>query len=134
MHTLAKRYCKNINIQLVFTSFKIGRFFSTKDSVPRGSRSRVVYKFVCAGCNACYIGETFRHLSTRVREHLGADKNSNVFKHLRESKACSDICSKECFTIIDSASTKFSLRIKKDYMGVRVFFPRWILLFFIVSR
>ena len=40
-------------------------------------------------------------------------KNSNVFKHLRESKACSDACSKECFTIIDSASTKFSLKIKE---------------------
>ena len=24
----------------------------------------------CASCNACYVGETCRHLSTRIREHL----------------------------------------------------------------
>ena len=44
--------------------------FSVKDPVPFDLRSRVVYKFLCAGCNASYIGETSRHLSTRVREHL----------------------------------------------------------------
>ena len=44
--------------------------FSVKEPVPFDLRSRVVYKFLCAGCKACYIGETSRHLSTRVREHL----------------------------------------------------------------
>ena len=44
--------------------------FSVKDPVPVELRSNVVYKFTCATCNSCYVGETSRHLSTRIREHL----------------------------------------------------------------
>ena len=40
-------------IRLVFSSFKIGNLLGVKDPIPGGLRSRVVYKFVCAGCNAC---------------------------------------------------------------------------------
>ena len=58
-----KRYCNNIDIKLVFSSFKIGNLFSVKHPVPRGLRAGVVYKFLCAGCNACYVGETTRHFS-----------------------------------------------------------------------
>ena len=40
----------------------------------------------CAGCNSVYVGETCRHISTRVREHLCTDKNSHVYKHLQSYK------------------------------------------------
>ena len=53
---LVNRYCHNIDIKLVFTTFKLRNLFSVKDSVPRELRSRVIYKFTCACCNACYIG------------------------------------------------------------------------------
>ena len=56
-----KRYCNDLDIKLVFSSFKIGNLFGVKDPVPDGLRSRVVYKFVCAGCNAWYVGETCRY-------------------------------------------------------------------------
>ena len=46
----AKRYCNNIDIKLVFLSFKIGNLFSVKDPIPCGLRAGVVYKFFCAGC------------------------------------------------------------------------------------
>ena len=59
-----------------------------KDSVPGGLRSCVVYKFVCAGCNACYVGETCHLFSTRVREHLASDRASQIFKHLQDSEHC----------------------------------------------
>ena len=39
----AKRYCNNIDIKLVFSSFKIGNLFSVKDPIPRGLRAGVVY-------------------------------------------------------------------------------------------
>ena len=78
----------NNEIKLAFSSFKVGSMFSVKDPVPLDLRSRVVYKFLCAGCNACYIGETSRHLSTRVREHLSRDRNSHVYQHLQQSQAC----------------------------------------------
>ena len=44
--------------------------FGVKDPIPRGLRTCVVYKFLYAGCNACYVGETSRHLSTHVSERL----------------------------------------------------------------
>jgi len=62
---LIKRYCNDLDIKLVFTSFKMGNLLDVIDP-----RSCVVYKFARAGCNACYVGEITRHFSLRVREHL----------------------------------------------------------------
>ena len=87
--------------------------FGVKDPIPGGLCSRVVYKFVCAACNACYVGETTRHFSTRVREHLVSDKASHIFKHLQNSERCRALCSVECFDILDHASTSFQPKIKE---------------------
>ena len=64
-------------------------------------------------CNACYVGETSRHLSTYVREHLVSDRNSHIFRHLHNSPQCRTLCSDECFNILDHASTNFQLKIKE---------------------
>ena len=111
---LIKRYCNNIDIKLIFSSFKIGNLFSAKDPIPSNLRSSVVYKFSCAGCNACYVGETTRHFSTRVREHLATDRASHVYKHLQQSENCRDLCSTNCFSILDCATTSFQLKIKES--------------------
>ena len=63
-----KRYCNDLDIKLVFSSFKIGNLFGVKDPVPDGLRSRVVYKFVCTGYNACYVGETSACIFPHVLE------------------------------------------------------------------
>ena len=84
-----------------------------KDPIPGGLHSRVVYKFTCAGCNACYVGETSRHFSTRVREHLAVDRASHIFKHLQNSERCRSLCSIDCFHILDHATTSFQLKIKE---------------------
>ena len=90
---LIKRYCNDLDIKLVFSSFKIGNLFA------------------CAGCNACYVGETTRHFSTRVREHLVSDRASHIFKHLENSEHCRALCSVDCFHILDHASIpRFNLR------------------------
>ena len=86
---------------------------NVKHTVPRLLHSNVVYKFNCAECNSAYVGETSRHLSTRVREHLYTDKKSNVFKHLKSSGKCKKACNDSCFTILDSASTYHQLKIKE---------------------
>jgi len=57
--------------------------FGVKDPIHGRLRLRVPYKFARAGCNACYVGETTRHFSTRAREHLLRDKASHNFKNLR---------------------------------------------------
>ena len=67
VRTLIKKYCSNLTIKLAFGSFKVKNLIKVKDSVPRSLRSRVVYKFMCAGCNSVYVGETCRHISTRAR-------------------------------------------------------------------
>ena len=66
--------------------------FGVKDPIPSGLRSPVVYTFACAGCNACYIIETVRHFSTRVKEHLASDGATHIFKHLQNSKHCRTLC------------------------------------------
>jgi len=87
--------------------------FSVKDPVPLDLRSRVVYKFSCAGCNACYMGETTRHLSTRVREDLSRDRNSPVYQHFQQSQACRCLANENCFSIVDCAPNKLKLMLKE---------------------
>ena len=60
------KYCKNTNIVVVFSSLKIESFFSCKGSILKFIKSCVVYQFICAGCNARYIGETMCHLMTKI--------------------------------------------------------------------
>ena len=86
-----KRYCNDLDIKLVFSSFKIGNMFGMKDPIPGGLRSRVLYKFACAGCNACYVAETAWHFSTRMREHLvviGPLMFSNIYRFLNIVAPC----------------------------------------------
>ena len=115
----------------------------------------MVYKFSFAGCNACYVGETTRHFSTRARElmatpsicskkepliklsnaelrdlfsvataqthfstrvleHLSADRASHVYKHLQQSESCHNLCSANCFSILDCATTSVQLKVKES--------------------
>ena len=74
----------------------------------------IVYKFSCASCNACYVGETSRHFSTRVHEHLSSDRSSHVYKHLQASESCRTSCNLDCFKILDSAPTKYQVKLKES--------------------
>ena len=94
---LTQRYCKNLVIKLVFAPYKIKNLFSAKDAISNLSRSPVVYKFSRAGCSACYVGQTNRHLATRVREHLTSDKNSHIFQHIHGSEKCRDCAQRIAF-------------------------------------
>ena len=101
------------SVKLIFNQFKVGQYFSLKDTIPSDLAAAVVYKFQCASCNACYIGETARHLSIRVDEHLNTDTSSHVFKHLQENPTCKLKCNTSCFTVVDRAASKYQLRIKE---------------------
>ena len=91
---LIKRYCNNLDIKLIFFSFKIGNLFGAKDPIPGNLRSSVVYKVSCAGCN---VGETTRHFSTRILVHLATDRASHVYKHLQQSESCRNLCFGQLF-------------------------------------
>ena len=46
LSNLCKEFCKeNFNIKLVFSSFKIKKYFSYKDPIPNDLKSFLVYKF-----------------------------------------------------------------------------------------
>ena len=110
---LCKRFCKQTNIKVVFSPFKICDLFSAKDSLPNALKSYVVYKFTCAGCQSCYVSETKRHLPARLKEHLETDSKSHIFQHLKDNPSCRDVCDTSCFKIIDHASSPFRLKVKE---------------------
>ena len=94
--------------------------FPTKDKVRYDLKSYVIYKFLCAGCNARYVDETYRHISTRNYEHLETDKNSNIYRHLYKNMQCKSICYENCFSILDSTRTKNTLKSKE------VMYMKWL--------
>ena len=111
---LCKEFCKeNLNIKLVFSSFKIKNYFSYKDSIPNNLKSFLLYKFTCAICSSSYIGETCRHFKTRIEEHIKKDNKSHISKHLHSTAICFDSCNSLCFKIIDKANSTFHLKIKE---------------------
>ena len=107
------KYCENTNIVVAFSPLKIGSFFSCKDSISKFLQSYVVYQFTCAGCNACYIGKTKRHLKTRFEEHFGKDKNSHILRHLQENLHCRQVSDFDCFDVIDRDNFHFRLQLKE---------------------
>ena len=71
---LAHSYKKlNAPCKVIMTTRKIKTCLpSLKPSVPRMLLSNVVYQLVCSGCESSYVGQTVRHIQSRVREHLGS--------------------------------------------------------------
>ncbi|EZA59383.1 hypothetical protein X777_00505 [Ooceraea biroi] len=79
---------KRYGFRVVFTMPKkldciIGR---RKDKLDDEKKNCVVYKFDCANCESCYIGQTKRHLKTRIDEHMSnirknSDNHSVVSRH-----------------------------------------------------
>ena len=95
-----------------FVQYSVGitRFsISVKGCLLSGLKSFVVYKFVWAGCQCCSIGETKRHLLTRINENLVTDKKYHIFKQLFENSACKNLCEENFFASIDSASSFFRI-------------------------
>ena len=52
-------------------SCRLSSFFPFKDRIPIALRSHVVYQFTCQCCSALYVGQTRRHIHTRISEHMG---------------------------------------------------------------
>ena len=66
----------------------------------------MVYRFECCGCKSIYVGQTVRHLTTRIEEHRKED--TPVGQHIRQ---CGSEHGKADFNwiIIDQASSSFKL-------------------------
>ena len=71
---LAAKVCLIPGAQIVFTTRKLKTCLpSLITSFARELISKVVYKLACSGCNSIYVGQTVRHLATRVDEHRKVD-------------------------------------------------------------
>ena len=112
---IISKYCKNLNVKVIFSPFKLCNNFSPKDFVADFLKSRVVHKFTCAGCGARYVGETNRHFYTREIEHPFRDKNTHIFKNRSFSKNSQENFDVSCFKIIDNATSFYLLKIKKSF-------------------
>ena len=110
---LCKTFCKKTNVKIVFSPFKLQDLFSSKDCLPVALKSFVGYKFTCAGCQSCYIGESKHHLPTRIKGHQQIDTKSHVLQHLNENPNCRDLCDESCFIIIDHTSSSLRLKLKE---------------------
>ena len=69
--------------QIIFTTRKLKACLpSLKTSFVRELRSKVVNKLTFSGCNSTNVGQTVRHLATRVDEHRKGDSPEG--QHLLE--------------------------------------------------
>ena len=116
---ISKRFkgiCKTFNIKdcnIIFNTRKLSTFFPIKTKVPTLLCSLVVYAFYCLEVpgKPIYIGKTFRHLVTRVKEHKSRAQ-SNIYSHLLECHNHSNFFGD--FKIISSARSDFELKIKES--------------------
>ena len=113
INRFCKFYCKILSIKIVLTPFKVTDMFNVISPIPKFLKSYVIYKSVCPGCNACYIGETSCHLSKMIKEHLGADKKRHSFAHVVHNENCHALGTKNFFEVIESASSSFRLKLKE---------------------
>ena len=51
-------------------SCRFPNIFPCKDRISIALRSHVVYQFTCQCCSALYVGQTRRHIHTRISEHM----------------------------------------------------------------
>ena len=92
---------------------------SLKQPVENMLRSGVVYKITCSSCKACYVGQTSRHLQTRIREH--SNTIGPVKKHLEN---CKQQLKKDDIEIIKSTSRGETLLLTLEALWIRELKPQ----------
>ena len=65
----------------LFTTKRIIDLFSNKSATPLDVKPNLVYKFDCHGYNSSYIGETSRHIRTKVADHCRSVGCKTLFDH-----------------------------------------------------
>ena len=116
---LYRHFFPMASLRIVFVpSFKLRNWFRFKDEIPHLLQSRVVYEFSCAGCNARYVGQTARHLHTRIAEHCGLSPRTGGPVMLPQFSAIREHCNhtghpleRSLFSIIARARNKLDLSI-----------------------
>ena len=120
---LLGKYYPQIDLRILFmNNNSVGRFFNYKDRIPDFLQSNIVYKYSCPQCSETYVGESSRHMYTRIAEHRGVsprtglpciNPKSNIYKHFLDS---GHIVSPTAFSILHSENTSSLKVIESIYI------------------
>ena len=124
LHKLLSKAYPHISIRLSFVlRVDCLTFFSFKDRISFAMRLHVVYKYKCQCCAALYVGQTRRHIHTRISEHMGVSSKtgnklsvsqmSAVLTHHHLSK---HTISDSDFTILTSGNSMFDLEMRESLL------------------
>ena len=90
---ICRRYLPLVNVKIAYKkTFTLKNVFlpiqKGIDETKKGKK--LIYKIPCINCSKCYIGETGREKSTRMKEHQKdinkKSDSSNIAKHVTEHK------------------------------------------------
>ena len=117
-----------LDVLPVFTSSKVGDYFSLKCKTPFSFSSNVVYKFSCLRDEGrSYIGQTKRHLVTRVNEHVALnriDPQSEIKNHIYKCSTCHEFkLDVNNFKILKHCKTTFDTKISEALL-IKKFRPK----------
>ena len=112
---LTRIFQKYLDVQLciLYNSFKVGNYFTLKNREPWQLTPNVVYKFQCSvDRDVTYIGMCSRQLVARVSEHFDPKRNSAVQDHVAHCKECSN--SSNCldrFEVLQFCRNKYDTEV-----------------------
>lgn len=93
IHYPTLRMLKNYNINLVTNNkHNISKITgNTKDKIETLEKTNVVYEIPCKDCESRYIGQTKRHLKTRIQEHKRSinhldNDHTALARHVKNTK------------------------------------------------
>ena len=87
---------------------------SLKPSVEKLLKSGVVYELTCPRCSACYVGQTGRHLQTRLKEHI--QRAGPMKTHLSQ---CSTTLTSDNIEILHATSRGESFLLTLEALLIR---------------
>ena len=93
--------------RVVFTIKKLKTVLpSLKAPVPMNLKSGIVYEICCSRCKSCYVGQTSRHLQTRIKEH--SKQSSILGSHF---KSCNNTLSMDDVKVLSMSKSVSHLMI-----------------------
>ena len=101
--------------RVIFTLRKLKTVLpSLKPPISQMLKSKVVYQITCPGCNASYVGQTSRHLTTRLNEHL--TRKGPVKEHFLKCQSRAD---EQCVKILGSTYRGESYLLTLEVLWIR---------------
>ena len=92
---------------------------SLKPPVEKLLKSHVVYQIKCSSCDASYVGQTTRHLTTRLSEHKS--RKGPVKEHFFQ---CKNQIDNDCISVLDTTTNSDSFLLTLEAIWIRDIKPK----------